>query len=61
MIYLALTTFKNCISNFAFEVPEQLSATLQILNPDLDNLEWIPNQNKQGVSLELKNGALRFL
>ena len=37
------------MDNSAFGIPEQLLATLRILNLDPDNLKWMLSQNKQGV------------
>ena len=41
------------MDNSAFGIPEQLLATLRILNPDPDNPKWTLNQNKKGVLLKL--------
>ena len=41
------------MDNSAFGLPEQLLATLRILNLDPDSLKWTLSQNKQGVLLKL--------
>ena len=37
----------------AFGIPEQLLATLRILNLDPDNLKWMLTQNEPGVFIEI--------
>ena len=44
------------MDNSGFEIPEQLLATLRILNLDPDNLRWMLTQNKQGFFFKISLG-----
>ena len=48
-----LNFLSESMDNSAFGIPEQLLATLRILNLDPDNLKWMLTQNKQRVLLKL--------